>query len=225
MDYKNQINIINQTVKDTHYLKDDYKPSKGLIKVIGTWLFMYISSEFIFNIITEVRIKYHLHNYNWYFPFYDSFIVIVSLLILTITIVYVSRIKIAYKERYILKGWLIFPILFALNEILPVLSILLNSEIASAFYSALPLTLLLTLIMLVYIYFQYRYKAFLWVIVLNVILIIFIFISMSLIINSGEINISSSFIIAFNKFLSYKGWEIIVIFLILLILKKHQQCK
>lgn len=221
MDYKDQINIINQAVKDTQYLKDDYKPSKGLVKVISTWFCMYISSEFIFNIITEVRIKYHLHNYSWYFPFYDSFIVIVSLLILGITIAYVKRIKISYKERDILKGWLIFPILLTFNEILPVLSIILNSEIASLFYSAFPLTLLLTLIMLLYIYFYYRYKVFLWVIVLNIISIIFTFISMSLIINSGEINISSSFIIAFNKFLSYKGWEIIVIFLTLLILNRH----
>lgn len=223
MDYKEQMDIINQTINDTKYLKDNYKPSRGLIKVIRTWFLMYITSEFIFNIITEIRIEYHLHNYNWYFPLYDSFIVLASLFILIFTIVNVNKIKISYKERDILKGWLIFPILFAVNEILPVISILFNSEIASEFYSAFPLTLLLSLIMIIYIYFQYKHKELIWVIILNSLSIIITFVIMSLIINSDSIYLPYKFIIMFNKFISYKGWEIIIIFITLSILKRKLQ--
>lgn len=222
MDYKEQMDIINQTINDTKYLKDNYKPSRGLIKVISTWFLMYISSKFIFNIINEFQIKYKLYNYEWYYPLFDFSIVIVSLLILLFTIVYVNRIKISFKERDILKGWLIFPILFSMIEMIPVFSILLNSELVSQFYSALPLTLLLTLIMDVYIYFQYKYKELKVMIVFNGILIILIFIIMSLILNLSEVtDFQTEFIIGFNEFLSYKGCEIFIVLITLLILKRR----
>lgn len=223
VDYKEQMDIINQTINDTKYLKDDYKPSRGLIKVISTWFCMYIISEIIFNFINELNFRYRLFLiYDWYFAVYKLFIVVVSLLITLFTIIYVNKINITFKERDILKGWLIFPILFTVIDILPVFTSFLNSELVFDFYSAFPLTLLLTLMMVVFIYSQYKYKELIGVILLNSISIMFTFVIMSLIINSDKIiSISSRFIFSFNEFLSFKGWEIIIILLTLFILKRR----
>lgn len=226
MDYKNQINIINQAVKDTHYLKDDYKPSKGLVKVISTWLCMYIFSKFVFNFINELQIQYKLYTYDWYYPIFDSLIIIVSLFILFLTVTFVNSKDISFKERDILKFWLIFPFLFSIIEMLPVLSILLNSELVSLFYSAFPLTLLITLVMVVFIYSQYKYKELKIIIVGNCILIALVFTIMSLILNLSEVtDLLTDLIILFNDILSYKIFEILIIFLTLSILKRKQDFK
>lgn len=223
MDYKEQMDIINQTINDTKYLKDNYKPSRGLIKVISTWFLMYTISEFILNFINELNFKYQFFlTYDWYFFVYDSLIVVNFIIIAVFMIIYVLKINITFKERDILKGWLIFPLLFSLIEILPVFTTILNSELVFDFYSAFPLSLLLTLIMIIYIYSQYKYKDLIWVIIFNSIAIMFTFVIMSFIINSDEIiNISSNFIFSFNEFLSFKGWEIIIILITLFILKRR----
>lgn len=226
MDYKDQINIINQAVKDTQYLKDDYKPSKGLVKVISTWFCMYIFSKLVFNFINELQIQYKLYNYDWYYPIFDSLIIIVSLFILFLTVTFVNSKDISFKERDILKFWSIFPFLFSIIEMLPVLSILLNSELVSLFYSAFPLTLLLTLVMVVFIYSQYRYKELKIIIVANCILIALVFTIMSLILNLSEVtDLQTDLIILFNEILSYKIIEILIIFLTLSILKRKQDFK
>lgn len=226
MDYKNQINIINQAVKDTQYLKDVYKPSKGLVKVISTWFCMYIFSKVGFNFINELQIKYKLYNYDWYYPIFDSLIIIVSLFILFLIVTFMNSKDISFKERDILKFWLIFPFLFSIIEMLPVLSILLNSELVSLFYSAFPLTLLITLVMVVFIYSQYKYKELKIIIVANCILIALVFTIMSLILNLSEVtDLQTDLIILFNEILSYKIFEILIIFLTLSILKRKQDVK
>lgn len=224
MGYKEQMEIINQTINDTKYLKDNYKPSRGLIKVISTWFLMYTISEFILNFINELNFKYQFFlTYDWYFFVYDSLIVVNFIIIAVFIIIYVLKINITFKERDILKGWLIFPLLFSIIEILPIFTMFLNSELVFDFYSAFPLSLLLTLIMIIYIYFQYKHKELIWIIILNSLSIIITFVTMSLIINSDNIYLSSKFIMTFNKFISYKGWEIIIIFITLSILKKKLQ--
>lgn len=226
MDYKDQINIINQAVKDTQYLKDDYKPSKGLVKVISTWFCMYAISELIFYIINWLNLKNQLYLYDWYFIIYDFFIIMVSLFIVLSITIYVNKINITYKERDILKGWLVFPILFALIEILPVISIILNSEVASEFYNAFPLTLLISLIMVVFIYSQYKYKELKIIIVANCILIALVFTIMSLMLNLSEVtDFQADLVLIFNEILSYKIFEILIIFLTLSILKRKQDFK
>lgn len=223
MGYMEQMDIINQTINDTKYLKDNYKPSRGLIKVISTWFCMFIISKFIFNFINDLNFRYRLFlNYDWYFSVYNLFIVVVSLLITLFTIVYVNKINITFKERDILKGWLIFPILFSLIEILPVLTTFLNSGLVHDFYSAFPLTLLLTLIMVIFMYFQYKYKELILIIGINSLLIAFIFIIMSLILNLHEVtDLQADLILMFNDFLSYKTCEIIIIVTTILILKRR----
>lgn len=222
MGYKEQMDIINQTINDTKYLKDNYKPSRGLIKVIRTWFLMYTISEFIFYIINGLNLKYQLYLYDWYFTLYNSFIFIVCLFIVLSITIYVNKINITYKERDILKGWLIFPILFSLIEILPIISIFLNSDVASDFYNAFPITLLLTLIMIVFIYYQYKYKELKIIIVANCILIALVFTSMSLMLKLHEVTeLQAGLVFLFNEFLSYKGCEIITILITLLMLKRR----
>jgi hypothetical protein len=174
-----KVKVIQQTINDTKYITDSYKPCKGVKKIVLSWMVLYAISMFLFFIIDEINIAYKLYNLERFYDYYNIFKITICILIPVIVYCMICKIDMSAKERSILKIWIIFPGLLALDKCLPTITAYMNAESLISFYASIPIALFINLISLIYLYSCYKEKHLLVVALVCIVYMIISFVYLS----------------------------------------------
>lgn len=68
MNQKDTIRIINETIADTNYIKDDRIPFYNLKKVLKNWIIVYMGSNIVILFAHIVARLLNLQFASWFFP-------------------------------------------------------------------------------------------------------------------------------------------------------------
>lgn len=154
----NKLKIINQAIKDTEYITTEYSPYRGIISVFCKWLICYSSMMLLIYIIDILNFKFGFYNYKYFYNLYNGGKVLFNICINLYIWKTICLKELSVKERRFLKLWIIFPILFSIEIIIPILTNYLNTDAMISFYQTISLSYIIVLIELFYIYSYFRNK-------------------------------------------------------------------
>lgn len=221
---KEKISIINQSIKDAAFIKQNKIPLEGLTRILLHWLFYYSLAMALDFGIDYMNMNLQLYNYAWYFPIIHIVKIIVYFFPVILTIIHIKKSYISLIERRILNTWLIFPLLLSIVHSIPILSVYINMDAVISFYNSFSIANVITLISIVYIYSYYRNKG-IKILALFVgvyILLSFIF----LIYYRGAISLNTIEIIIFqfvNYIQMYGIMDLVSIFIMIFLLNKEEE--
>lgn len=220
-DYKQQLNIIEQSMNDTKYIKDSYYPANGIIKILKYWFLLYTFSILTFFIIDKINIGFELYNYSIFYTVYNLYRIMICCMIPVILVIYIKKMDITVKERRYLKIWVVFPILFCLDNCLGIISSLLNANLMISFYQSFPISSIVNIIFIIYLYSYFKYNGF-----IALISICILYYGCSFYFLSTYINLLESSIFQTNLFIlisncqSYRIIEILTLLIAIILLNR-----
>lgn len=142
MNKKRTIHIINQTVADTKYIKDDITPCYNLNSLLTNWLIIYMLSNFILCFIQIMGTSLCFNEKYYFFPLVRILYILLFLSSLIYYIYFVCKRKISIKENDFIKMYIIIPILLAFTKIIFPISYYLNTEILLGLINTISLDLI-----------------------------------------------------------------------------------
>ncbi|MFR1739945.1 MAG: hypothetical protein ACLSWB_05595 [Clostridia bacterium] len=222
-----QINLINQSINDVKFIKNYIKmPIKGIIKTFEVWVFLYLLSIVPFFILDILSVKLEFYNISWYFGCYRICKILFSIMVPLVLFVYIYKSDISLRERRFLKIWIVFPILFCINQILPTISYYLNTDIMVSIYQSFPFSLFISLISIVYIYSFFKYRFIAITLIVNILYMVFSFIYISLYSQLENVSIYMiniyTFLISLQQYGGVELLSMITIIILIKVLNKNE---
>lgn len=219
--YEDKLHIINQSINDTKFIKDNYRPMLAIYKVLRVWLLFYILINASLYIIDTLNIKCQWYELPSFYTNYNFFRISISILAIAFIIIYIFKMHMTLKERKYLKIWLVFPIILCFDISLPSLTSLLNLDLMIAFYQSLSISSIVNIILLFYLYSYLRDKSMIIIAIVYILYSVIIFSYLSIYFNISEINSFQSKLYSFINILqSYKIIEMITLSIVALIFRK-----
>ena len=112
-------------------------------------------------IIDILNFKFGFYNYKYFYNLYNGGKVLFNICINLYIWKTICLKELSVKERRFLKLWIIFPILFSIEIIIPILTNYLNTDAMISFYQTISLSYIIVLIEL--FYFEFLYSLYLFV--------------------------------------------------------------
>ena len=222
-EYKKYLNIIEQTMNDTKYIKDSYQPTFGIIKILKYWFILYFLSILSFFCIDKINMYYELYNYSSFYTIYNVYRIIICIAIPTLLLFCALKSEISVKERRYLKIWLIFPIFFCLDNCLSSFSSLLNAETMISFYQSFPISGIINIVFLLYLYSYFKYKGISVLIIMYIVYCGFSFYYLSIYLNLIDASlIQTNLFMILNNIQSYRIIEILSLLISIIVIKKKE---
>lgn len=212
----NKLKIINQAIKDTEYITTEYSPYRGIISVFCKWLICYSSMMLLIYVIDILNFKFGFYNYKYFYNLYNGGKVIFNICINLYIWKTICLKELSVKERRFLKLWIIFPILFSIEIIIPILTNYLNTDAMISFYQTISLSYIIVLIELFYIYSYFRNKRTMIITLLFICYIVVSFILKAYIYSSRAI--SNSFGVFMNIFYDFDTYGLVAIIMLFTII-------
>ena len=192
MKEKELIHIINQSVADTNYIKDDKLPCYNLKKVLKSWITFYMISNLIIYLIHTAGTMFSLNEKNWFFPLIRILYIVLFLFTMIIYIYFINKIKMSIKENDFLKLYIIIPILLAFTKIIFPLSYYLNTEILLGLINTISLDLITLILSSLLLKFYFKDNHLNIFILYNVVIYI---INIMIVFSFSSFNVNSLFLI------------------------------
>ncbi|WP_050638369.1 hypothetical protein [Candidatus Stoquefichus sp. SB1] len=222
--HKDMLNIIEQTINDTKYIKDSYQPFLGIYKILKYWLLLYTFSILSFFCIDKINMNLELYNYSSFYTIYNLYRIILCIAIPTILLLCILKSNISLKERKFLKIWLIFPVFLCLDNCLASITSFLNAEVMISFYQSLPISCIINIISLLYFYYYFKQKKLIILAFIYAIYCSCSFYFLSIYFNLTEINIFYTNLFTILNFLqTYKIVELLTLFITIVLLRRNRQ--
>lgn len=222
-DFKKKLDIINQSTKDVAYINDKYYPIKGILKILLCWLFIYIACNLIFFTIDQFNMAYEFYNLSWFFDVYNIMRIMICAIIPFILFICISKFEMSLKERRFLKIWLVFPVLFCLDNCLSSISSILNAEVMIAFYQSFPISSIVNIVSLLYLYSYLKYKS---ILAITAIYVSYCTLSFYYLSNYFHLTNATSFqndlFISLNLIQAYRVVEILTLLTVIIILNRKR---
>lgn len=220
-DYQKRLNIIEQAMNDTKYIKDTYQPTLGIIKMLKLWFLIYAFSILTFFIIDKINMSFELYNYPSFYTIYNLYRIMICCIIPIIVFICIQKSDISLKERRYLKIWLVFPILFCLDNCLASISSLLNAETLISYYQSFPISSIVNIIFLVYLYYYFKYRGFIILTFIYTLYCSYSFYYLSIYFNLAENSIfQTNFYVFINYFQTYRIPEILTLLVSIILLSR-----
>ena len=220
-DHQKRLNIIDQTMNDTKYIKDTYQPTSGIIKMLKLWFLLYACSILTFFIIDKINMDFELYNYSSFYTIYNTYRIMICCLIPIILFICIQKSDISLKERRYLKIWLVFPILFCLDNCLSSISSLLNAETLISFYQSFPISSIVNITFLLYLYYYVKYKHFISLTFIYTVYCSYSFYYLSIYFNLIESSVfQTNLYIIINYFQTYRIAEILTLLVSIILLSR-----
>lgn len=221
--HKKQLDIINQSMNDARYIRDGYQPVEGIFQMLKYWLVLYILSVLSFFIIDKMNMNFELYDTLYYYPLYNTYRILICAVIPVVLWNYLSKSDISLKERRFLKVWLIFPVLFCLDNCLSSIASFLNADVMLSFYSTFPLSSVVNIVSLISLYSYFKYRDILHLTIVYVIYCCVSFLYLSVYINLIEPSLLQiNTYIILDYFQLYRVIEILTLLVTILFLKRNQ---
>lgn len=126
---KEILNLINQTIADTNYVKDDNAISINLFKILFNWSTLYILVSILLFASFKIAEINNLLLSNWYFPAQRVITLILYSFVLYYYYYYTYKKTSSIKERDFLKLYSIVPCLLFFTKIVNPLSYYLDNNL------------------------------------------------------------------------------------------------
>lgn len=222
--YKERLNIIEQSMNDAKYIKNSYQPTLGIKKILKYWFLLYFFSILTFFIVDKANMNFDLYNYSSFYTIYNLYRIAICCFIPIILFICILKTNISLKERRYLKIWLVFPILFCLDNCLTSISYFLNAEILITFYQSFPISSIINIIFLVYLYSYFKNKSFIILIIIYTVYCSYSFYFLSVYFNLIESNVfQTNLYVVMNYFQTYRIVELLFLLVVIIILNRKSQ--
>lgn len=172
MNKKDTIRIINETIADTNYIKDDKIPYYNLEKVLKNWVMVYMGSNIV---ILIANIIANLLDLQFTVGFFSTirFLYFSLFLLSLFTYCYqIHKVKMTIKEKDFLFLYLIVPILLSFSKIILPISYYINTDILLNLVNTLSLDLITLLISALLFKNYFKNKTFNYFIIYNFVIYI-----------------------------------------------------
>lgn len=142
MKEKEIIHVINQSVVDTNYIKDDKIACYNLKNILRNWIIIYTLSNLILYLFQTLGTIFNFNQKYWFFPLIR--ILYISLFIFTLIsfIYFINKTTMSIKENDFLKLYIIVPVLLVFTKIIFPLSYYLNTDILIGLINTISLDLI-----------------------------------------------------------------------------------
>lgn len=222
--YKKQLELINQSIKDTEYIKiyDNQLTCNGVFSFFKLWTILFFIHNLLFFIIDKTNFYFELYDsITLYFPIYNSSKIIINIIIPLILYMRISKINIPLKERRFLKTCYIFPVLLCFENTLPSISAMLNSELLFSFYQSFPVSSIIICMYLAYIYSYFKDKKIIYIGIMCLFYYISSFCFLSIYMTTTDIYpLVVKIFLIINFLMTYKIIELLAFALIILLIKR-----
>lgn len=164
---KKLINMINYTIADTNYVKDDATPFEGILRSLLVWFIVYFIGSLVLYFYQSLGNYYMLFENQWYFPlsrFINIFLFSSSLILYFI---FIHKTNMSLKEKDFLKTFSIVLILLIFSRMIYPLSYYLNSSVLIGLYDTISLDLLVLILSSVLLNSYFKTKLTKRLIILN----------------------------------------------------------
>lgn len=189
---KELIHVINQSVADTNYIKDDKIPCYNLKKVLKSWITIYMISNLIIYLTHTIGTVFNLIEEDWFFPLIRILYISLFLFTLIIYICLINKVNMSIKENDFLKLYIIIPILLAFTKIIFPLSYYLNTEILLGLINTISLDLITLILSSLLVKFYFKDKHLNIFILYNIVIFV---INIMIIFSFSSFNVNSLFLI------------------------------
>ena len=172
MNQKDTIRIINETIADTNYIKDDRIPFYNLKKVLKNWIIVYMGSNIVILFAHIVARLLNLQFASWFFPTVRLLYFGLFLFSLFMYCYQIYKVKITIKEKDFLMMYIIVPILLSFSKIILPISYYINTDILLNLVNTLSLDLITLLISATLFKNYFKNKTFNYFIIYNFVIYI-----------------------------------------------------
>lgn len=222
-EYKKRLNIISQTINDTRYIKDSYIPLSGIVKILKLWFVMFTLSVLSFYTIDKLNMSYELYNHPTFYSIYNTYRILICIIIPLFLYMYISKSDISLKERRFLKVGLIFPSLLCLDNCLSSISSILNADLMISFYQSFPVSGIINVIFLFYLYSYFKHKSIIALVSVYIVYLTCSFYYLSIYYNlTQSSDFQSNIFMILNSFQLYRVIEILTLLLAIIIFNRRQ---
>lgn len=164
--------IINETIADTNYVKDNRIPFYNLQKVLKRWFSIYIGSNIIILIVHIIGNLQNLMFTNWYFSIVRILYIVLFIFALIVYFYQICKIKMTNKEKDFLKLYVIVPILLSFSKLVIPISYYINTDILLNLINSLSLDLITLVIGSLLLKNYFKDKIFNYFIIYNIVVCI-----------------------------------------------------
>jgi len=172
-DYKEKLDLINNSIIDARHVLDNAKPHKGIYKTLLYWIISYFTCSVILSIIPNIAEYYQWLDSETYYSIYRIMTITLFLVPVIIYVLSLYKIEMRLKEISFLKTFLYVPILVSLYRILFPLAYYINFDFLLALHDVLPMDIVVLGIGIFHLYLYFKDKKFFIPLSLSVIYIIF----------------------------------------------------
>lgn len=169
---KELLDLIDNTIADTHYIKDDLKPTKSIYKIFSLWTIFYIITSIFILVYNKLGVYLELYLYDWYFPTTRISSILLLLLTLFAYFILIRKIKGSIKEKDFLMLYSVIPIILILSRLAYPLSYYVNTELIIRLYETIPIDLIAIVIGAVLLNYYYKSNFTKKLIYINIIILI-----------------------------------------------------
>lgn len=166
------IHVINQSVVDTNYIKDDKISCYRLKNIIRNWLIFYMISNTILYFLHLIG-TFGINEEYWFYPLVRILYISLFGLSLVYFIYMINRTRISVKEKDFLKLYVLVPVLLAFTKIIFPISYYLNTDILLGLINTVSLDLITLIISSLLFKFYFKDNHLNIFILFNIILYIF----------------------------------------------------
>lgn len=167
MNEKKILQIIDQTIADTNYVKDDRIPYYNIKKIITRWLIFYVVSNIIIFIFQTLGNYLNIIFTSWFFPL----IRILNLSLFSLSLIFyfynIYKTKISVKEKDFLMLYTVVPVLLIFTKVLMPLSYYLNTDILIGLINTISLDLITLILSAFLIKYYFKESSFNFFILYN----------------------------------------------------------
>ena len=218
---KEILNLIDQTIADTNYIKDDNAISNNIYKLLSNWIMLYFVISILLFISFKTATVNNQLDSHWYFPVQRIITMITYPLILIYYFYCVYKKAYSLKERDFLKLYSIVPSLMVFTKIINPLSYYLDTTLLLNLCHTISLDFIALIISSVLLKFYFKDSKLSLYIIYNVFVYLIYILVFSIFISSDN---PSLFIIQCNNLMQYAQDTSLIVFthfiIVLLYIKK-----
>lgn len=214
------IHVINQSVVDTNYIRDDKITCYSLKNVLKNWIIIYTFSNLIIYLVQKTGTVFNFNQMSWFYPLVRILYISLFILALISFIYFINKSKMSIKENDFLKLYIIIPGLLIFTKVIFPLSYYLNTDILIGLINTISLDLITLILSSLLFKFYFKDNR------LNIFILYNIFIyliNIVVVFSFSSINNSSIFLITVYNFINFLqdfGFFVLAHFIFILIYMK-----
>lgn len=160
---KNNLEYINQAIGDTRYILDDFKPCKGIKKVLIIWLSLFIVYNALLYCYSTLLINTSFYASDLYYRVIRISDLLWNTINFIVYLVDTLKLNMTIKERDFLKAFMIYPLFISILKSLETISSYINIEFMLSLYQTVPFDLIITLLAIIQLYRYFNDKKFVYI--------------------------------------------------------------